>query len=78
MSYIVVWKVKVERAHTHIHTRAPAKLTFLDVLDYSEYSDTNIMKKNFYTKTVSSVKNQKACKSGIFYCFLTDIKNVFL
>ena len=30
-------------AHTHIHTSGrQLKITFLDVLDYSEYSDTNI------------------------------------
>ena len=40
------------RTRTHTHTSGrQLKITFLDVLDYSEYSDTNISKKFFFTKT---------------------------
>ena len=38
-------------AHTHTHTsERQLKITFLDVLDYSEYSDTNISKKKISRK----------------------------
>ena len=41
--------------HTHIRTDthtsgSQLKIEFLDVLDYSEYSDTNISKKNVFTE----------------------------
>ena len=40
------------RTCTHTHTsERQLKITFLDVLDYSEYSDTNILKKKNFTKT---------------------------
>ena len=53
------------RTHTHTHTHTHTsgrqlKIPFLDVLDYSEYSDTNISKKNFFTKTASSVRKQNS------------------
>ena len=38
-------KIGHTRAHTHTHTHTSGrqlKIKFLDVLDYSEYSDTNI------------------------------------
>ena len=58
--------LKIGRIHTHTHTHDTSgrqlKITFLDVLDYSECSDTNISKKNFITKTASSVKKQKVQK----------------
>ena len=38
---IVVWKLE-SRSHTHTYIRMPVKIIFLDVLDHSEYSDTNI------------------------------------
>ena len=38
---------KVE-SRPHTHTQAHLKITFLNVLDCSEYSDTNILKKKFY------------------------------
>ena len=38
------------------------KITFLDVLDYSEYSDTNISKKKIFSKTASSVRKQNDIK----------------
>ena len=55
-------------AHTHTHTDTSGlqlKITFLDVLDYSEYSDTNISNKNFLTKTASSVRTQKIEKNRV-------------
>ena len=48
-------------AHTHTHThtsRRQLKITFLDVWHYSEYSDTDISKKTFFTKTASSLTKQ--------------------
>ena len=61
--------LKIGHTHTHTHTRAHAhahthasgrqlKITFLDVLDYSEYSGTNISKKILFTKTAFSVRKQ--------------------
>ena len=44
------------RTHTHTHTHTSGrqlKITFLDVSDYSEYSDTNISKKKFLSKNVT-------------------------
>ena len=60
---IGVWNVR-NRAHlharTHTHTSGrQLKITFFDVLDYSEYSDTNISEKFFFTKTASLVRKQK-------------------
>ena len=55
---IVVWKLE-SWAHiqTRTHTRTQLKIIFLDVLDYSEYSDTNIS--YFFHKNVaSSVRKQ--------------------
>ena len=59
-----LWVIGVSNVEnrTHTHTRTQARththtsgrqliITFLDVLDYSEYSDTNTSKKNFFTKT---------------------------
>ena len=46
--------------HTHTHTsRRQLKITFLDVFDYYEYSDTNISKFFFHDNIVSSVRKQK-------------------
>ena len=49
---------------THTHTQTSGrqlKITFVDVLDYSEYSDTNNSKKKkkFDENIASSVRNQK-------------------
>ena len=44
--------LKIGHTRTHTHTSGrQLKITFLDVLDYSEYSDTNISKIFFFTKT---------------------------
>ena len=48
-------------AHTHTHTHTSGrqlKITFLDVLDYSEYSDTNISK--FFFSRKHSFLNEEA------------------
>ena len=45
------FKVKRARRHTHTHTSGrQLKITFLDVLDYSDYSVTNISKFCFSRK----------------------------
>ena len=49
-------KLKVEHIHTHTFG-CQLKITFLDVFDYFEYSDTNISKKNS-RKLASSVRKQ--------------------
>ena len=59
-------------AHTHTSGRQ-LKITFLDVSDYSEYSDTKISKKKFFSKTKLpqwGSKNQYtffSCKNIIKY-----------
>ena len=50
-------KIGHTRAHTHTSGRQ-LKIKFLDVLDYSESSDTNISN-FFFTKTAASVRKQK-------------------
>ena len=80
MSY---WGLKRWNTRTHAHTHAHAsrrqlKIKFLDVLDYSEYSDTNISKFFFHKSIASSVKKQKACESRFSYCSLTDFTKFFL
>ena len=71
-----LWVIGISNVEnrTHTHTRAHAhtsgrqlKITFLEVLDYSEYSDTNITKINFCTKTASSVRKQKRFSLQAFY-----------
>ena len=55
-------KIGHTHVHTHTHTHTSGrqlKITLLDVLDYSDYCDTNISKKCFFTKTASSVRNKK-------------------
>ena len=53
---IVVWKLE-SQAHVHIHARI-YKIVFHDVLDCSEYSDTNTSI-FFYENIASSVRKQK-------------------
>ena len=65
------------RTHTHTRTHKHTsgyqqKITFLDVLDYCEYSDTNISKKQTFTKTWLS---QWGSKSG--YSFF-EKKNIYI
>ena len=60
-------------AHTHTSGRQ-LKITFLDVLDYSEYSDTNISKKKFSRKRnflseEAKEKKQKKNKISIVSIF---------
>ena len=43
---------------SNVENRTQLKITFLDVLDYSEYSDTNISKKFFFTKTYSFLNEE--------------------
>ena len=54
--WVIVETLKIGNIHTHGHTHTHThtsgrqlKITFLDVLDYSEYSDTNIS--NFFFVT---------------------------
>ena len=49
------------RTHTHTSGRQ-LKITSLDVLDYSEYSDTNISKFFFHENIASSVRKQNYSK----------------
>ena len=50
------------RAHTHTHiSERQLKIIFLDVLDYSEYSDANIMT-FFHENIASSMMKQKNWK----------------
>ena len=47
------WKLDT-RAHTLSHTHTSGhqlKITFLDDLDYSEYSDTDVSEKKNFTET---------------------------
>ena len=72
--WLLHWRTKfhidishIGHIHTHAHTHTHAsgrqlKITFLDVLNYSEYSDTDISKKKIFTKTASSVRKQKTKK----------------
>ena len=60
MSYrgLKLWKSDTH-AHTHTHTSGrQLKSRFLDVLDYSEYSDTNISKFFFHENIASSMRKQ--------------------
>ena len=54
---IGVWIVE-NRTHTHTHTyiRTPAKNDISHVLDYSEYSDTNIS--NFFLRKQSFLRDE--------------------
>ena len=57
-------------AHTHTHTHTHTswrqlKIKFVGVLDYSEYSDTNMSKKNFRENIASSVRKQKSIIWGL-------------
>ena len=49
------WKSDTHgNTHTHTHTSAlQLKITFFDVLDYSEYSDTNISKKKIFHENIA-------------------------
>ena len=61
------WKSDTH-THTCTHTSGrQLKVTFLDVLDYSEYSDTNISKFFFFHENIaSSVRKQKSTSYYIF------------
>ena len=50
-SGLKIWKLNI-----HTHVRTPAKITFLDILDYSEYFDTNISIFFFYENSFFSEK----------------------
>ena len=61
---IVVWKLE-SRARTHIHTFGhQLKIILLDVLDHSDYSDTNISNIFFHQNIASSVRMQKVLKES--------------
>ena len=53
------FKIWHTRTHTHTSGRQ-LKIKFLDVLDYSEYSDTNISKFFFHKKTFSVTKQKQS------------------
>ena len=60
---IGVWNIE-NRTHTRTHThtcRRQLKITFLDVLDYSEYSDTNISN-FFFHENIASLMRKKNFK----------------
>ena len=66
--------------HTHSHTPTSGrqqKITFLDVLDYSEYSDT-ISKKIFFTKTASSARKQNVTLIWLVYLAPTSLSTSFV
>ena len=54
---------KYTRTHTHTSGHQ-LKITFLDVLDYSEHSDTKDSKKKNFTKTFPMRKQMKERKCG--------------
>ena len=59
MSYRALKRWKSDK-HAHTDTSGrQLKITFLDVLDYSEYLDTNIRKKKFRENIASSMRKQK-------------------
>ena len=71
------WKSDTQahtRTHTHTHThtsRRQIKITFLDILDYSEHSDTNIS--IFFRENIaSSARKQNVIKAWriVNFCFL--------
>ena len=76
---IGVWNIE---NRTHMHTRVHTsgrqlKITFLDVLDYSEYSDANISKFFFSRKHSFLNKEAKTCEPGFRYCFLIGFTKFF-
>ena len=49
---VIVWLIFAIILLTHTHTSGrQLKIKFLEVLDYSEYSDTNISNFFFFAKT---------------------------
>ena len=79
------WGLKRWKSDTHAHTYTRThthtsgcqlKIKFLDVLDYSEYSDTNISKKKFSPK--DSFLNEEAkfrldSRKFLFVIFLNPV-----
>ena len=59
MSYRVLklWKSDTD-AHTHKSGRQ-LKITFLDILEYSEYSETNILKKKKIHENIASLVRKR-------------------
>ena len=67
------------KSDTYSHTQTHAsgrqlKITFLDVLDYSECSDTNISKKKFSRKHSFLSEEAKGTKNRIL--IRIDVKNI--
>ena len=66
MSYRALKRWKSDtRPHAHIHSNA-SKKSHLDVLDYSEYSDTNIS--NFLFHENSFLCEEANIKYKFIYC----------
>ena len=67
------WTHKHSRTHAHTHTHTSGrqlKITFLDVLDYSEYSDTNISNIFFLRKHSFLTEEEKSSEHcRIFWKF---------
>ena len=78
--WIIAVRKLVSRAHTPIHTHTlgcQLILIFPDVLDHSEYSDTNI--RIFFSRKHSFLSEEaKACESGFPYCSITGFTKFFL
>ena len=53
-------KRKKEKTHTHAHRRQ-LNIIFLDVLDYSQYSDTNIVNCFFHENSNLCEKAKLSC-----------------
>ena len=74
---IGVWNVK-NRTHTHTHTSGrQLKIIFLEVLDYSEYSDTNIWNKNFSRKHSFLSEESKCFVFQLWFVSLCLLRQVF-
>ena len=64
---IGLWNVE-NQIHTHTHTPGrQLKITFIDVLDYSEYLDTNIRKKKISRKHSFLSEEAKTWKNCIYW-----------
>ena len=60
MSYRGLETLKIGHTRTHTHTSGrQLNITFLDVLDYSEYSDTKSRNFFFHENIASSIRKQK-------------------
>ena len=67
MSYrgVKSWKSDTH-AHTQVHiSEGQLKIIFLDVSEYYEYSDSNIMIFFFHENIVSSMRDQKIEKNNL-------------